>query len=61
MMNKQEKYIWSFLISNLKKKYMYVQQLLLKNGFGVVLDDVLAGIFTAITYYCGYIIYYKYL
>ena len=32
----------------------------LKNGFGVVLDDVLAGIFTAITYYCGYIIYYKY-
>ena len=32
----------------------------LKNGFGVVLDDVLAGIFTTITYYCGYIIYYKY-
>ena len=32
----------------------------LKNGFGVVLDDILAGIFTAITYYCGYIIYYKY-
>jgi len=30
----------------------------MKNGFGVVLDDVLAGIFSAIIYWIGYYFYY---
>jgi phosphatidylglycerophosphatase A len=30
----------------------------LKNGFGVVLDDILAGIFSIIIYYIGYYFYY---
>ena len=30
----------------------------MKNGFGVVLDDVLAGIFSVIIYWIGYYFYY---
>ena len=30
----------------------------MKNGFGVVLDDILAGIFSVIIYYMGYYFYY---
>ena len=30
----------------------------IKNGFGVILDDVLAGIFTVIIYWIGYYFYY---
>mgnify|MGYP001235750763 FL=1 len=30
----------------------------IKNGFGIVLDDVIAGIFTTILYFIGYYFYY---
>ena len=31
----------------------------MKNGFGIVLDDVIAGIFTTILYFIGYYFYYS--
>ena len=31
----------------------------MKNGFGIVLDDVIAGIFTTVLYFIGYYFYYS--
>ena len=43
----------------LKPFPIYLIDQKIKNGFGVVFDDVLAGIFSTIIYFIGYIIYYE--